>query len=271
MNEAAFVFAAVIGILLGALGGGGSILTVPVFVYALGIPTKQAIAMSLPVVGLTSLVGAVSHWRAGHVHVRSALIFGALAMIGAYFGARAGTLVPDAVQLTLLALIMVGAALSMLRSRTSWLPCPSGDRWPRWSWLSGVVAIAIGALTGLVGIGGGFLFVPALVLLADVPMHYAVGTSLVVIAMNAAAGVSGYSGVIPIRWTFVLTFAATASVGALGGVWLAGRTTPRALQQAFGVLLLAIAALLLYENVPWRKPVVVTLEHREGERVHDRC
>ncbi|HET7216668.1 MAG TPA: sulfite exporter TauE/SafE family protein [Vicinamibacterales bacterium] len=273
MTEAAFIFAAIIGILLGALGGGGSIVTVPVFVYALGVPAKEAIAMSLPVVGLTSLAGAASHWRCGHVHMRSALVFGAMAMLGAYAGARAGALLPAAIQLTILGLVMVAAAVSMLRAKVPWRACAPHDdsrAWPRWSWLSAVVAIAIGALTGLVGIGGGFLFVPALVLLADVPIHYAVGTSLVVITMNAAAGVTGYSGVVAIRWSFVLAFAATASVGALGGAWLAQRTTPRALRQAFGVVLLVIAALLLYENIPWRRPAAVTFEHRAGDSAHDR-
>ena len=273
MSGAAIVFASIIGLLLGALGGGGSIVTVPVFVYALGVPPKEAIAMSLPVVGLTSLTGAVSHWRCGRVHLRSAMTFGAMAMLGAFAGARAGAFVPAALQLTVLGIVMVAAAVSMLRGKAPFIACASldgGVSRPRWSWLSAAVAFAIGALTGLVGIGGGFLFVPALVLLADVPIHYAVGTSLVVIAMNAAAGAIGYSGVVSIRWAFVFAFAATASAGALAGAWLAQRTAPRALRQAFGVLLLAIAALLLYENVPWRRPVLATFEHRAGVNVHDR-
>lgn len=272
MTGAAFVFAAIIGVLLGALGGGGSIVTVPVFVYALGVPPKEAIAMSLPVVGLTSLIGAFSHWRCGRVHLPSAMVFGAMAMVGAYAGARAGAVVPAALQLAVLGIVMVAAAVSMLRRKTPFIACAppvDGTVWPRWSWLSAAVAVGIGGLTGLVGIGGGFLFVPALVLLVDVPMHVAVGTSLVVIAMNAAAGVTGYSGAVPIRWAFVLAFAATAGAGALAGAWLAQHTPPRPLRQAFGVLLLVIAAWLIYENVPWRRPVLATFEHRPGENIHD--
>lgn len=272
MTAAAFGFAALIGLLLGALGGGGSIVTVPVFVYALGVPPKEAIAMSLPVVGLTSLTGAFSHWRCGRVDLRSAVMFGAMAMLGAFAGARVGAWVPATLQLTVLGIVMVAAAVSMLRGKLPFVACAPRDHaapWPRWSWLSAAVAIGIGVLTGLVGIGGGFLFVPALVLLADVPIHFAVGTSLVVIAMNAAAGVTGYSGVVSIRWAFVLAFAATASAGALAGARLAQRTAPRPLRQAFGVLLLAIAALLLYENLPWRRPVVAASEPRGGESSDD--
>lgn len=193
-----FVLAALIGLLLGLLGGGGSILTVPVFVYVAGIDAKLAIAASLPVVGLTSLVGAAGHWRAGNVNLRVAAMFGVIAMAAAYIGARLSVLVTGAVQMALLAVVMIGAAASMLRSR----PAPRcGDT------ASGDVGVAslplrvlvpaaagVGVLTGLVGVGGGFLVVPALVVLAGLPMKQSVGTSLVVITMNSAAGFIGHHG-----------------------------------------------------------------------------
>lgn len=255
MTEAGFVLAGLIGITLGALGGGGSILTVPVLVYGLGFGAKQAIAMSLPIVALTSLAGAVSHWRAGHVQIRPALVFGGFAMAGAYGGARIGTIVPAAVQLGLLGLLMLAAGILMLRpeaSPVSRLDVATSVGARDSSWLAGLLAIAVGVVTGLVGIGGGFLFVPVLVLLAKVPMHYAVGTSLVVIALNAVAGLAGYVGAVEIPWSFVLLFAATASAGAIGGVAIAHRTRPRVLRQAFGLLLLVVAGAVLFENIPWQ-------------------
>jgi hypothetical protein len=248
MNEATIALAALVGVLLGALGGGGSILTVPVLVYAAGFDPKLAIAMSLPVVAMTSAAGAVSHWHAGHVQLRPALLFGSAAMLGAYLGAQIGLRVAATFQLFLLAVVMLGASISMLRARPSVAPV---DRRPSERatslWLSAAAALAIGVLTGLIGIGGGFLFVPVLVVLGRVPVRDAVGTSLVVIAMNAAAGLAGYAGAVAIPWPFVLVFAAMASAGALAGVWVARVTPPRLLQQAFAVLLLTVAAAVLVE------------------------
>lgn len=242
-------FAALIGVLLGALGGGGSILTVPVLVYVLGFDAKPAIAMSLLLVGLTSAVGSVGHWRAGHVEIRPALIFGLFAMAGASVGAGLSSYVPGTVQLTMLAAVMVAAAVSMLRSRPRGPTVADGPRpSARPILLVGLIPLAIGALTGLVGIGGGFLFVPALVLLARVPMRDAVGTSLVVISMNAAAGFAGYLGHVPIPWGFVATFVTAATAGILGGVWLVGVVPQRTLQRAFGIFLLAVAGLMFYET-----------------------
>jgi uncharacterized protein len=251
MNEAAFVLAALIGLVLGALGGGGSMLTVPALVYGLSVDPKHAVAMSLPIVGLTSMIGAVSHWRTGDVEPRWALMFGVFAMFGAYGGAKLGVLLPANVQLSVLATVMIAAAVSMLRLNSSLdMETSYSPRHARLSW-SASVAVAIGALTGLVGIGGGFLFVPALVLFVHLPMRIAVGTSLVVITMNAVAGLLGYADSISIPWSFVLVFAATASAGALAGTWLARRTPALALQRAFGILLLVIAGGMLLNNVPW--------------------
>ncbi len=249
MTGVALAFAGLIGVLLGALGGGGSILTVPVLVYVLGFDAKPAIAMSLLLVGLTSAVGSLGHWRAGHVEIRPALTFGLFAMGGAAGGARLSSYLPATVQLTMLAVVMVAAGVSMLRSRPRGEA--TGDRPPpaaQPTLLVWLIPLAIGALTGLVGIGGGFLFVPALVLLAGVPMRHAVGTSLVVISMNAAAGFAGYLGHVPIPWGFVGTFVAAATIGVFGGVWLVRVVPQRTLQRAFGVFLLVVAGLMFYET-----------------------
>ena len=238
------VLAALIGVTLGLLGGGGSILTVPVFVYVLGMEAKPAIAMSLPVVGITSLVSAGLHWRLGNVRVRTAIAFGALAMIGAFAGARLSVLVSGGVQLALLGAVMLAAAASMLRGG----PTQAEHNVSRSHLRLVPVALAVGILTGLVGIGGGFLVVPALVVLAGVPMKEAVGTSLLVIAMNAASGFAGYVGTVRMEWGFLAGFTTVAVLGALGGAMLVKRVPQATLKRIFAVFLLGMGAFVLYQN-----------------------
>lgn len=245
MLIAAFVLAALIGITLGMLGGGGSILTVPVLVYVLGFEAKPAIAMSLPIVGFTSLVGAALHWRMGNVNVRAAVTFGLMAMVGAFAGAKLAVFVSGAAQLILLAVAMLAAAISMLRGGTESQATAEASRR---TVLLGAVAFGVGVLTGLVGIGGGFLVVPALVLFARVSMREAVGTSLLVIAMNATAGFAGYVGTVSFDWKFLAGFTAIAVAGALAGAAVAARVPQAALKRAFAVLLLFISAFVLYNN-----------------------
>jgi uncharacterized membrane protein YfcA len=241
--------ALLIGLSLGLLGGGGSILTVPVLVYVLGFAAKPAIAMSLPVVGITSLIGAALHWRLGNVRVPTALLFGLLAMMGAFAGAKLAVLLSGAVQLVILGVVMLAAAGSMLRSRARGTPEPdqAPSNPPRLGMIV-PVALGVGVLTGLVGIGGGFLVVPALVLLGRVPMREAVGTSLLVIAMNSASGFAGYLGTVELDWSFLTGFTAAAVAGALAGTVLAAHVPQALLKRAFGVFLLAMGGFVLFRN-----------------------
>ncbi|HEX6631888.1 MAG TPA: sulfite exporter TauE/SafE family protein [Gemmatimonadaceae bacterium] len=239
--------AALIGLTLGLLGGGGSILTVPVLVYVLGFAAKPAIAMSLPVVGVTSLVGAALHWRLGNVRVGTALTFGLVAMVGAFAGARLAVFVSGTAQLALLAVVMLAAAGSMLRGRRGDASGAVPVEPPRLALLL-PVALGVGALTGLVGIGGGFLVVPALVLLARVPMRQAIGTSLLVIAMNSASGFAGYLGTVEIDWGFLAGFTVIAVLGALAGSALTARVSQAALRRVFAVFLLVMGGFVLYQN-----------------------
>lgn len=236
--------AALMGLSLGALGGGGSILTVPIFVYVLGFEAKPAIAMTLPVVGVTSLIGALGHWREGNTDIRVALAFGAVAMCGAFMGTRLEHLLTGAEQLAILGLVMVAASLSMLRGR------PEADAsLPRRPLpLILAAALAVGTLTGLIGIGGGFLVVPALVLLARTPMKQAVGTSLLVIAMNSASGFAGYLGRVEIPWGFLAAFTTISAAGILAGTRLVRHVSQRQLRRAFAYFLLAMAVFVLYQN-----------------------
>lgn len=240
--------AALIGLSLGLLGGGGSILTVPIFVYVLGFAPREAIPSSLAVVGAVSLFGAAGHWRQGNVRLRTALLFGLVAMAGTYGGARLGTRLPGAVQLTLFAAVMLAAAWFMSRPRAG----RNGDAEPaHGGHRTAVIAAAgvgTGLLTGLVGVGGGFMIVPALVLLAGVPMKQAVGTSLLVIAMNAAAGVAGYGDAAALRWDVLGTFTAVAVAGILAGTRLSRRVPQEALRRGFAVFLVLVAGFILWQN-----------------------
>ena len=240
-----YLFAALIGLALGTLGGGGSILTVPVLVYVLGFDPKLAIAMSLPVVGAAALVGVISHWRAGNVRLQTAAIFGSIAMVGSYAGARASIWFSARAQLLILGTVMVAAAISMLRNaaaeelRESAAPHPA---------LLLVVGLGVGILTGLIGIGGGFLIVPALVILGRVPMKAAVGTSLLVIALNSTSGFLGHYGREVVPWGFVVRFTFVAMLGILAGTALVHHIPTRQLKRAFALLLVIIGALILWQN-----------------------
>ena len=256
MSFTAGVLALLIGITLGLLGGGGSILTVPVFVYALGFEPKLAIAMSLPVVGGAALVGAARHWMIGNVTLRTALPFGAAAMVSAFLGAKLAQFVPGTVQLVILAVVMLGAAFSMFRNAAAVAPLalpalpalPAEDSNRRRIWKLIAIGTVVGMLTGLVGVGGGFLIVPALVLLAGVAMSQAVGTSLLLIAMNTLTGFIGYQGTVEIPWGFVVKFGALTAVGILVGSSMLRFVSQRLLKRSFAVLLVFVSAFILWQS-----------------------
>lgn len=240
------LLAALIGVSLGLLGGGGSILTVPIFVYVLGYGAKEAIAMSLAVVGVTSLFAMVGHWRQGNVNLRVALIFGAVAMSGTYLGARLAVFFSGAAQLILFAGVMLIAAFFMFRDKTSVSEAEAHEKMP----LGLIVAegLAVGVLTGLVGVGGGFLIVPALVLLGKVPMKAAVGTSLLVIAMKSASGFVGYLGQVEIPWAFMGLFTAVAIAGSFGGTYIARFVPQEMLKKGFAAFLIVMGVFILFQN-----------------------
>jgi uncharacterized protein len=253
MSILGLALAALIGLSLGLLGGGGSILTVPIFVYVLGFGAKEAIAMSLAVVGATSLFGAIGHWRSGNVDLRVAGIFGGVAMAGTYLGARLAVFFSGAAQLTLFALVMLLAAFFMFRDRPP-IPLPvysDGEQPAAKEMALGLIVLeglGVGILTGLVGVGGGFLIVPALVLLGKIPMKQAIGTSLLVIAMKSAAGFAGYLGQVEIAWGFMGLFTIIAVAGILLGTWLVRYVPQHALQRAFAIFLLVMGGFILYQN-----------------------
>src|SRR5215208_4530183 len=258
MTVLGLLLAALVGILLGLLGGGGAILAVPIFNYVMGFGAKEAIASSLVVVGITSLSGIFGHWREGRVRPRVALLFGLFAMAGAFLGAQLATLFSGAAQLILFALVMLISAFFMFRDNNSSDKNQEDGADPDSSSVAGVpiwravvlaaLGVAVGVLTGLVGVGGGFLIVPALVLLGNVHMKEAAGTSLLVIAANSAAGFVGYLGKVEIQWGLLALFTVLAVAGSFAGTYLVRFVPSEKLQKGFAIFLVLMAIFILYQN-----------------------
>lgn len=243
-------FGALIGLSLGALGAGGSILTVPILVYALGVPVHAATGTSLAIVGLNSAAGAVDHLRRGRALPRTGLVFGGSGLLGALAGAWLNQQVRGELVLVLLALVMVVAAASMLRRRAASTSLAFTEHYSsaRWLRLLGV-GLGVGFLTGFFGIGGGFLIVPSLVVVLDLPMQLAVGTSLLAITMNSAWGLLGRLGFGSLDWGLTAAFAIGGLGGVLGGAHLAGRLPEKRLRLAFAVLILLVAAYTIVRSI----------------------
>jgi hypothetical protein len=229
------------------LGAGGSLLTLPLLVYGLGMEPRPAIAASLVVVGVTSLAGAALHARRGGIDVRAGTVFGLAGMAGAYLGGRAAGLLPAGVLLFTFAIVMLAAAIAMLRPRRD----PPATRTPD-AGRAVVLGGAVGLVAGLVGAGGGFLIVPALTHFGGLALRKAIGTSLMVIAMQSAAGLAGHAAHASVPWALVGGVTAVAVVGATLGARVASRVSPSPLRRGFAWLVLGAAALQLANAVPWR-------------------
>jgi len=241
----ALALSTLIGLSLGVLGGGGSILAVPVLVYVARVDVHVAIGMSLAIVGTTSLVGSLVHARAGRLDALAAVLFGGAGMVGAPLGALGTHAVSSRVLLLLFAGLMLAVGTLMLRGRTR-RPGSAPHR-PHRLAVAGA-GFGVGLLTGFLGVGGGFLIVPALTLLAALPIHVAVGTSLLVIALNSAAGALGHlrQGEMPVALTAACTTA--SALGALAGVPVAGRLDPVRLRRAFAAFVILVGLFLLAKN-----------------------
>ena len=245
---ATLLLSVVIGLSLGLLGGGGSILTVPTLTYVAGLDAKEAIAASLFVVGATSAASSIAHARKGRVKWRTGLVFGAAGMGGAFAGGLLGGHIPGTILMIAFALMMVATSLAMIRGRKNKTAATHNSELPVFKVI--IEGLIVGLVTGLVGAGGGFLVVPALALLGGLSMPVAVGTSLVVIAMKSFAGLGGYLTTVSLDWGLVAGVTATAIVGSVIGSRLAGRIPEAALRKGFGIFVLAMGVFVLVQELP---------------------
>jgi uncharacterized membrane protein YfcA len=240
-----------IGISLGLLGSGGSILTVPVLVYLVGQDEKVAIAGSLFIVGSIALAGSLQFVRAGFINWRTVATFGLPGMVGTYLGAAIAAYVSGLTQLALFALVMLLASFLMLRP----IKLSTESHTPRALWKIAGDGLVVGVITGLVGVGGGFLIVPALVLLGGLSMHHAVATSLVIIALKSYSGFYKYLDVLEkqdlsLDWPVLGLITLLGIVGSIVGSRLARRVHQDRLKRWFGYFLIVMGIYILARSLP---------------------
>ncbi|GCD80726.1 sulfite exporter TauE/SafE family protein [Schleiferia thermophila] len=259
-----YLASVLIGVSLGLIGGGGSILTVPVLVYLLGVDPVPATAYSLFIVGLTSAIGSYTYFKTNLVNIRTAIVFG-IPSIAAVFATRAYIVpaIPDQVLslgnlvitksillMLLFAVLMIAASWSMIKKDSPKPGDLSGAGVQKFNYplilLEGTV---VGILTGMVGAGGGFLIIPALVILSKLPMKEAVGTSLVIIAAKSLIGFFGESGDTPINWKLIGIVSAMAIIGILIGSSLSKKIDGKKLKPAFGWFVLVMGIYIIIKEL----------------------
>jgi len=257
METLAYFASALIGIALGLIGGGGSILTVPVMVYLFGVNPLLATSYSLFIVGTTSLVGAYQNYRNNSVNIKTALLFGLSSIITVFVIRKFFiSLIPPALfsvsgfqvtTMVLFALLMIAAAFSMISDKKTInqdLPIRSGNTLKLL-----LYGIGIGVVTGLLGAGGGFLLIPTLVILLGLPMKEAVGTSLMIIAFNSLVGFVGDLGHFQINWPFLLEVTAIAIAGVFLGIFLSKKIDGGKLKKGFGWFVLIMGGYIVLKEL----------------------
>jgi uncharacterized protein len=262
MEIAGYIASLVIGISLGLIGGGGSILTLPVLVYLFRVQPVLATAYSLFIVGSTSLIGSFPKYKGGNINIKTAIIFG-IPSIAAVFATRA-FIVPaipnelftighfvitkSLLMMLLFAVLMVFASVSMIRNRKSQAEETMQEQKFNYPLIL-LEGLIVGTITGLVGAGGGFLIIPALVLLSKLPMKQAVGTSLLIIAAKSLIGFTGDLGKTEMNWTLLLTVTALAIGGMFIGNGMSKKLSADHLKKGFGWFVLAMGMYILVKEL----------------------
>ncbi|MEQ1948655.1 MAG: sulfite exporter TauE/SafE family protein [Bryobacteraceae bacterium] len=237
------LLATLIGVSLGVLGGGGSIVTLPVLVYVAGVPAEQAVGLSMAIVGATSLLGAAIQWRKGNVVPRIVVIFSLSGMIGSYLGSTGTHLLSKRLLMLLFSAVMLAVGTGMLRGYGSESASTCNVR------RCVIAGFAVGVVTGFIGVGGGFLIVPALMIFAGMPQRAATGTSLAIIAFNSMTGLLGQLRYVSMDWNILGGFLVFAFAGMLTGLAVANRLDEKVLRKLFGFALIGLALVLGFLNI----------------------
>ena len=244
---------AFIGLALGATGGGGSLLAIPLLVYVLGVKVQPAAAISLVVVAVSALLGVYQRRASGEVKVKAALIFSATGAGGAWIGAVGHRFVREETVLLLFSLLVIVAAWQMWRQsgyrreRSSEENC--AEQFPRSCWIKvSLIGVIVGLLTGFFGVGGGFVILPALALVLGFPMRMAVSTSLLIIALVAIGGIAGHLQTGQVDWPLAGLLLLGSALGMTGGSWAVQRVSPATLTKSFAVVAIGVAIVMLIHN-----------------------
>lgn len=254
------ILSALIGISLGLIGGGGSIIIVPVLVYALRVEAHHAVDMALTIVGVTSMIGVALHSQLGTIKLKTGMLFSATGTLSAYFSSRLTYLVSTATLFLLIATLMIFIAVVMLVKRKSSQDLLTQQANSQNKFKALLAGFIVGILTGFLGIGGGFLVVPALVLFCGIPMKDAVGTALLIVAIDCCAGLLGHLryGGFDLRVTTLVTMIAID--GTLIGVTLSHRILPVGLKKWFATFIILVAIFLVGKNYT----ALFSIAHRNG-------
>jgi uncharacterized protein len=262
MEIVGYLSAVLIGISLGLIGGGGSILTLPVLVYLFTIDSVLATSYSLFIVGITSLVGTISYFKNGLINIKTSIIFGIPAIVAVYITRKfILPAIPDEITefggifltkemfiMALFALLMIAASYSMIKKQKKTTDKEVAKKQQFNFPLIFIEGTVVGLLTGLVGAGGGFLIIPALVVLSKLPMKQAIGTSLVIIAAKSLIGFGGEAAQLSIDWWFLITITALAISGLFVGVLLSKKIDGEQLKPAFGWFVLVMGIYILIKE-----------------------
>ncbi|MFV9550400.1 sulfite exporter TauE/SafE family protein [Algibacter sp. PT7-4] len=254
-----YIGALIVGLVLGLIGGGGSILTVPLLVYLLGYNPVVATAYSLFVVGTSSMVGTYQKHKKGLVDFKTGLAFSFPSFVAVYLSRRylvpgipdtllafgSFTLSKDMGIMIFFAIIMIFASISMIKNRKK--EQPTAKTQPYYKTFS--QGLIIGTITGIIGAGGGFLYVPALVIWAKIPMKKAVGTSLIIVTINSLIGFIGDIQTLSIEWVFLLTFTLISILGIIIGVYLSKFISSKKLKKSFGYFVIIMAIYIFYKEL----------------------
>lgn len=224
-----------LGMLLGVMGSGGSIITLPVLVYVAGIRPQAAVPMSMVIVGSASVVAAYLHARSGNFHLKAALLLGSTGIVGAYFGSTGTHLISSTALMLIFAGVLLTVGLLMFSGGLE----PSRPSTTCRAVRCLVVGACVGLLTGFLGVGGGFLIVPALVFFAGLGAKVAIGTSLAIISLNSAGGILGQVRYVEFEWPLTLAFTGLTLAGMLVGLSVGDRLSEETLRKAFASVLVA--------------------------------